>query len=693
MAQAANPAPPTPSQSAVDAAPQGSLLPTPAEPIIPNSQFEEALPPVDPELNAPLADIDDVLPPPAPDAPAESAPALAGPVPADPALSEPLPALSSFEVTPEADLPGMEETEQAATVRYDVVVTGLDEVGLEGTFSGLSALDDGDGEAANGAVLTARAREDEQLALRILRSEGYYDGVVTSSVEVLPDTPGRVRATVAAVPGGRYSLGTITLDGPETVPPGLVRDAFRLNSGDPLVAADIEGAEAAISLKLPQQGYPFVELGARDVVLDATTLTGDYTLPVDPGPRSSFGTYSTTGDLAFDAEHVGVLARFEEGQIYNSLLVDDLRQALIATGLLATASVEPVRTGRMGPEGTEVVDLLVRQDAGPARRLTAGAGYGTGEGFRLEGTWTHRNLFPPEGALGVQAVGGTQQQLLGVNFTRSNAGLRDRTVFLGASVSQNDYEAFQAYTAQISGRISRISTPIWQKRWTYAYGFEVIATNETVFRNINADGDDQRETYFVAALPGEVTYDRSNSLLDPTRGFKITARLSPEISQRDGGPNSQYLRGLLEGSVYYPATDALTVAGRVRVGSIPGVAREDLAPSRRYYAGGGGSVRGFGFQQLGPRDANNDPIGGRSLNEFALEGRYRFGDYGVVAFIDGGQVYDSVTPGFNDLRFGVGIGGRLYTNFGPLRVDIATPLGRREGEPTVALYISIGQAF
>jgi translocation and assembly module TamA len=86
-------------------------------------------------------------------------------------------------------------------------------------------------------------------------------------------------------------------------------------------------------------------------------------------------------------------------------------------------------------------------------------------------------------------------------------------------------------------------------------------------------------------------------------------------------------------------------------------------------------------------------LGGRSLNEFALEGRYRFGDYGVVAFLDAGQVYESSTPEFSDLRYGFGVGGRVYTNFGPLRVDVATPLGRREGEPRVALYISIGQAF
>src|SRR3546814_6346719 len=96
----------------------------------------------------------------------------------------------------------------------------------------------------------------------------------------------------------------------------------------PIEADRIQGAEANVSLKLPQMGYPFVKLGTRDILLDGETYLGDYTLPVDTGPRSSFGTISTRGDLAFDAEHVNVLKRFEVGELYDSRKVDDLRDAL-----------------------------------------------------------------------------------------------------------------------------------------------------------------------------------------------------------------------------------------------------------------------------------------------------------------------------------------------------------------------------
>jgi translocation and assembly module TamA len=646
-----------------------------AEPIISDSQFDEALPALDDALDAPLEPVDAVT-----DAP----------VPDDAALDEPLPPIATFDVEPPAAAVTEQAAEQAPEIRYTVAIEGLKDIGLQGRFRDLSALEDGDGEAENGAVVAARAKEDEALALRLLQSEGYYDALVSSVVQPVAGQAGRVSATLSVSPGTQYKMGDIRITGPDTVPPGLAREALTVKPGDPVNAAAIEGAEANISLMLPRRGYPFVTLGRRDIVLDDATYLGDYTLPVDPGPRASFGGFTTTGDLAFDADHVETLSRFERGELYNSLMVDDLREAMVATGLLASVAVEPVRTGEIAPDGTEYVDLQVTQDAGPPRTLAASAGYATGQGFRLEGSWTHRNLFPPEGALIVEGVGGTQEQSLGVTFRRQNAGKRDRTVFLNARVAHENFDAYEAYTTQLSGRISRDSTPIWQKKWTWAYGFELIASREDPIDPTRDQRD--RGTYFIAALPGQLGYDASNSLLDPTSGFRVLGRLSPEISQR-GSSNSQYLRGLIEGSAYYPVQDNLVIAGRVRFGTIVNASRDEIAPSRRLYAGGGGSVRGFGYQQLGPKDVNNDPIGGRSLAEFALEARYRFGNFGIVPFIDAGQVYDSTLPQFSDIRFGAGIGGRFYTNFGPVRVDVATPLGRRPGEAKVALYISIGQAF
>ena len=524
---------------------------------------------------------------------------------------------------------------------------------------------------------------------RILDSEGYYDASVNGSLE-LPDVAGGAATAVLNVaPGTRYTFGSIELDSPPIVPPDLLTKNFVLKVGEPIVAARVIAAEANLSVVMPQNGYPFFQVGQRDILLDPVPATGAYVLPITPGARSSFGGFTTSGDLAFGAEHVELLARFDRGQLYDSRLTDDLRSALVATGLFSNVTVEPKPTGEAGPDGTEYVNLEVVQQAGPPRTISGSAGYGTGQGILLEGSWQHRNLFPPEGALIANVTAGTQQQGAGVAFRRSNAGRRDRTVELGLSAARSDFDAYNALTGRLAGRISYDSTPLWQKPLTYSYGFELLGSYEEGYNE--PLGAREKDLYFIGALPGQVTFDQSDDLLNPTSGFRLTARVSPEVSFN--GSTQVYARTLLEGSAYYPFGDSFVLAGRVRAGSIAGIERNDLAPSRRYYAGGGGSVRGFGYQDVGPEDPNGRPIGGRSINEAAIEGRYRFGNYGLVAFVDAGQVYESVLPKGSDLRYGIGVGARFYTNFGPFRLDVATPIDRRPGESIVSVYVSIGQAF
>lgn len=661
------------------------------EPILPDSEFEARLPGVEDaptDKSAPLPSIDQWIDQKMPAAGA----AQQLPPPTEPQeereLAQPLPPLDSVQV-PMQVATDSNPDEKTQAVRYSVVVDGFGKTGLEPAFRDSSALIDGDGKADTAAMVQARAHEDEALAVRLLYSEGYYDATALASLDQAND--GALKAVISVTPGKRYRIGDIVINAGQTVPPGLIRDSLPLGTGDYIVAAAVEGAEANVGVKLPENGYPFAKVGQRDILLDPATTTGDYTLPVETGPRGSFRGITTTGERqAFGADHMKVISRFRPGELYDSRKVDDLRRALVATGLFSSISVDPVRTNEPGPDGTEYVDLAVAQEAGKPRTLAGELGYGTGQGFRAEGSWTHRNLFPPEGALIASVIAGTQEQGATGTFRRSNAGKRDKTFQAGVTLNHQNYDAYEAYTAGLNIGWSRQSTPIFQKRWTYSYGAEVLLTNEQVVVD-PATADKTRRTYFIGGLPVQLGYDRSNDLLNPTRGFRANLRAEPEGSLQ--GSFSPYLRATFDLTGYYPLSDSLVIAARTRVGTISGVNRDDVAPSRRIYAGGGGSVRGYGYQELGPKDANNDPIGGRSVNEFAVEGRYRFGDYGVVAFVDAGQVYESSMPQFSNIRYGAGVGGRFYTNFGPFRADIAMPINRQPGESKFALYIGIGQAF
>lgn len=718
-----------------DRAPQSASTPSavelsnrPDDPIISDDEFDASIPPIEGDPATPIGSVQDweaeqerrgALGAEARRSPADVSPSgasnpvglpaasegtLLAPSPRDADLEQPLAPLATFDVEPFDESRYTESDEKtAAEARYRYRLDGLDNLSdlstvapiqgrdIRSAFSGLSALSKGDGKASNGAMINARLQEDQKLLADILSGQGYFDSTVRGNLELpASGTTDPITVVLAATPGPRYNLGTINFDAPSVVPEDLIGRSFLPKTGEPIVAERILAAEANIAIELPRNGYPFVKIGDRDILLDPETRSGDYTLPITPGPRSVFGDIVSQGDPAiFDAEHVGVISRFKKGDLYDSRMVDDLRQALVATGLFSVVAVEAEPSGVSAGDGTDYATLNVQQEAGPQRSLAGQAGYATGQGAKVDASWTHRNMFPPEGALIVQGTAGTQEQGLGVAFRRSNAGKRDRTVELSADARHSNFNAYEAFTGRIAGRISRDSTPIWQKRITYSYGFELLGTNEQDYDF--AAGELRRRTYYVVALPGQIQFDTSDSLLDPTRGFRIGGKLSPEASLGSGAQT--YARAIIEGSGYYPVSEGIVLAGRARVGMIGGVDRAEIAPSRRFYGGGGGSVRGFGFQELGPKDPDFRPIGGRSLVEAAGEVRYRFGNYGIVGFVDAGQVYTSSLPQFSNWRLGVGIGGRFYTNFGPMRLDIATPLGRKPGESRVAVYVSIGQAF
>ncbi|HWE98195.1 MAG TPA: BamA/TamA family outer membrane protein, partial [Caulobacteraceae bacterium] len=617
----------------------------------------------------------------------------------DPELAAPLQPLDSFSV--DTRPAGGAAPASPPAILYHLQVDGVDpQSQVMRAFRAGSALIRGKDRADDAAQLALRVREDEAALAALMRAYGYFDATVDAAVDAPagPGAPAQVRLTV--IRGAEYRLGAIAVSGAATRPPGLPREALPLKKGDVIVAPAVEAAEATVRLRLPQEGYPFLKVGQRDIVLDGASHTGDYTLPVDPGARSVFGRLEIAGKPVLPQKALDVMPRFRRGELYDSRLVDDLRRALVATGLYATVGVTDHDTGAKTAAGDEVVDLDVSGTRGKPHTLSATVGYDTGLGASAGLSWTDRDFLPPEGALTFRGLYGTQQSLLGVTLRQNNFPARDESLQWLAQVSRENIDPYDASTAQVGLTLARESTPIWQKRWTWSLGALAMVSQETGW-DIDASAE-VRRTYEIAALPLMLTYDHSNSLLDPTSGFRLSLTPSPEVSVGKG--TQPYVRLLFDAAAYQPVLPGFSFAERIRVGSIEGADSQQIAPSRRFYSGGGGSVRGYDYESLGPQapadqtpktpEGNGQAIGGASLNEFSVEGRYRLSrDWGVVGFLDGGQAYLQSTPQFRDLRWGAGAGLRYFTSFGPLRLDLATPLNPRKGQTPVAVYISIGQAF
>lgn len=629
--------------------------------------------------------------PPLPPNPAELDPSA--PLAPLPDLGVPWPDLNAKETTaPEAPASPSQPATETGQVHYTWSIEGLGSIGnaedLLRSFRQQSALEADRKDPANAAQIGRRSGADADLLAQLLRSQGYYDAMVEPSTQRIA---GGLSVVLTVDPGPQYHFTSVELPGLEAAgeDAARLRNVFAVKAGDPVIAQDVISAGLALTTALGQAGFAQAKLGEQDIEVNHETRLATLVLPVNPGPVARFGAIHVSGKPPFSARHIATIARFKRGEIFRRSKIDDLRRALIATSLVSVADIHVVPV-----DGGRIVDIDVRLEPAPSHTIAGELGYGTGQGARAEVSWTDRNFFNPEGALTLRGVAGTREQLAAVQFRRSNFLKRDQVLNLQASAGHQRFDAYEAKTVQLSGYIERQSNFIWQKRWTWTYGAELLATDELgVFNPVELNKETRQ--FLIAALPLSLGFDGSDSLLDPTRGFRLSGRVSPEISAHGG--HFIYARTQIDASAYHPVSDSVVVAGRIRLGTILGASLFDIAPSRRFYSGGGGSVRGYGYQQLGPRDVDGDPMGGRGLAEFSLESRIRLarfgGNFGVVPFFDGGSLTTKTLPDFSKWQFAAGIGVRYYSSFGPIRVDFGVPLNRRKGDGPIAVTVSLGQAF
>lgn len=603
-----------------------------------------------------------------------------------------IPGASLFPITPQLTLAFPPEFE--ALPEREAVT---DRFGL------LAALRKFGDEEDNLAQLTRRARQDTDLLQQVLRVYGYYDAeVYQSTTGYAAPTEGsgaapeidlkKIGVRFDVRPGPRYAFARISLgdiaaarDGP-----ALMR-AFRLAPGDPVNADRIVDERDNLIAALGEGGHAFAVVGQPDLAIDHALRTGELTIPVSSGGQYVIGEIRSSLPDYLSSRHLARIARFRPGDAFRRSRIDDLRQAILATGLVSAVTVTPRETVAASAALPGVADIEVTLAKAPQRTIAGLVGYSSGEGLRVEASWENRNMFPPEGLVRFRGIVGTREQLAGATYRRNNFFGRDQVLTADLYAQTRRTSAFRARTLSFATTFEKQTTLIFQKAWVWSAGIELLATSEQP-----AAAGSTRTTYFIGALPLRVAYDGSNDLLDPRRGFRVSVRFSPEISVQNG-MRSSYMRGQLDASGYQPISSRVVLAERVRLGTIPGTDVGSIAPSRRFYAGGGASVRGFAYQAVGPRDALGNPSGGRSLSEFSLEARVKTGLMGgavsVVPFIDAGTVGTTASPTINGLKVGVGLGLRYQTSFGPIRIDLGTPLNPVKGDPRIGVYVSLGQAF
>jgi translocation and assembly module TamA len=548
------------------------------------------------------------------------------------------------------------------------------------------------GEARNPprTVLDARRRASEAArdATALLRSEGYYEASVTADVARRPSP----RAILRVEPGPRFRLVTATIDwvgaAPDPVATKAAVAAVGLNAGDPGRAADILAAEGRAIAELEKRGYADAEVRPREVVVDHAKATVKPTFRIASGALVRLGPVRSIGKDPTRVAWLGPLAPWKPGTPYDPALLAKLQKRLLDTGVYESATVALAQSGGSTGASRPVLVTLIDR---PHHALELGASYSTTEGSGADAKWITYNRLGRGDSLILTAKLYDIQQRLDLEQDLPHWGRADQTLKVGGGFVGDRTPAYDDLGGGI--RVDVVRRPDLINVAFVGASLDFTATREKSAVNLLATPVGENLKLFIATTRAGFTLDRSNSILDPSRGWRLEADAEPTFIA--GDRTLGYLRGQAQLTGYLPFGVGLPVAaGRLKLGSIWGGSIPGVPADRRFFAGGGGSVRGFGYQQVGPRLSDNTPVGGLSLVEGSVEMRQRLGrKWGLVAFADAGTIGVSSTPSFRDLSVGVGAGLRYDLGFGPLRLDIATPVNPRQGDSPVQLYISIGQAF
>lgn len=599
------------------------------------------------------------------------------------------------------------------TVRVEVQGADADVEAIANDTSTLKTLEK---EAPPGPPgLVGRGRADIERIAAALMATGRYGAVVDVTVagvsvlaqnaaDVAQRAPKPIQTVIRITPGPVFTFGAVRVQpldrGASETPVTLNRTG--LEPGKPAPSTAVFGAESRIVDQLRAEGYPFAATKGRDVVADHARKQVDVTIKVAAGPRAPFGEVTISGTREVDPNVALGRVPFQPGDRYDPKKIKRLKDELAKLDVFSSIRVREAER----PDASGRVPIAIEVEEKKFRYVGAAAKWDSVEGAGVNAYWGHRNLFGGAEKLRLDAGVGRlitnkpadYEYKLGLHFEKPGiiTGYDDLLVDLIAQRERPD-----AY---------------WRDGVKGVVAIRRQLTDELAIQvGVEGDYSKIRDTFgekrfLLAGLPIVGTFDNTDDKLDPTRGVRITLQAAPYYNAKGEQKSLNIFKGQISAYWAFDEDGRYILAGKIGAGSVIGPSTTaDVPANRRFFAGGGGSIRGFAYQSASPYcdpslptppkalDCDDDvPLGGRSLLESSLEARIKVTDtIGVVPFVDAGAAFDKEFPDFKeDIRIGAGLGLRYYTAIGPIRLDVATPVvGRTKNDPRVAFYVSIGQSF
>lgn len=530
--------------------------------------------------------------------------------------------------------------------------------------------------------LGRRARGEIESALQPF---GYYQPVITTALD--RDGPQGDKWTARyIIDRGPPTLITklelgVRGDGAQQASVLKALRASKLATGKRLVQSKYTDTKNAVIEAAYDAGYLDAKYAKSEIRVTPQENSAAVTLLLNTGPRYYFGPVDIQQkilDPAFAQRYVP----FETGAPFDSKQLNNLQLALSDTGYFSQVAIAADRKGviknsDVAPENKQItlprlffrrldgapeshrpqLPIVVRTQPSKPQKYTASAGYGTDTGPRVGlGVEVRRlNSYGHKFRSDLQAS--FIKQALTAKYIVPIKQVQRDQFSIGATVKSEEFGDATSNSFALSA--SR------EDGWRLGRRRLYLNTEREIF-------DFGGPTHISNLLyPGlTLSFKRADNPLRTRRGVSLSADLH-------GGSDAvfaetNFAQMLLRGASVLP----LGPRGRLLMRGELGATKVDdfsaLPPSQRFFTGGDRSVRGYGYQTISPKNANNKDIGGRYLAVASVETDYLFyKDYGAALFFDAGDVSNSTRF---DFKRGVGIGLRWRSPVGMVRLDFAHPL-------------------